>query len=170
MRLNDFLIASGVGVHARKEGLLYDEIGRIVVSPASPHGVDENLWHSLRIAVDQLGLAIRLHAPELQRGRAVVIDMVGKEGRAWRPAALANPDAIRLAEYLRVRGVHAGEDRDRPALSLGPPQTALNPTPVDHSQHLRVSLPGKSAPGTGNSAAPGSLQTFTRSPPTRSQT
>ena len=89
MWLNGFRIASGVGVHARKEGLLYDEIGRIVVSPASPHGVDENLWACLRIAVDHLGLAIGLHAPDPHRGRAVGIHRIGKEEEQWVPPETA---------------------------------------------------------------------------------
>jgi len=156
MWLNSFLIAAGVGIHARKEGVLYDEIGRIVVSPASPHGVDEHLWACLRIAVDHLRLVIDLHVPDPHRGRAVVIGKIGKEGGAWHPATLANPDAIRLAEYLRVYGFHAGEDGEGPALRLGPPHTALNPTPGDHAQHLWVSLPRNSSAAPGSGAAPGS--------------
>lgn len=155
MWLNGFLIASGVEIHARKEGVLYDEIGRIVVSPASPHGVDEHLWACLRIAVDQLGLVIGLHAPHPDKGRVVVIHRIGKEGGAWRPATLANPEAIRLMEYLRLHGFHAGADGEDPALRLGPPHTALNPTPGDHAQQLVVSLPRNSAPGTGNGTGSG---------------
>ena len=156
MWLNGFLIASGAGIHARKEGVLYDEIGRIVVSPASSHGVDEHLWACLRIAVDQLGLVIRLSAPDPHRGRAVVIGQIGKERGVASPATLANPDALRLAEYLRVHGFHASEDEEKPALRLGPPHTALNPTSGDHAQQLVVSLPRNSASAIGSDAAPGS--------------
>jgi hypothetical protein len=121
----------------------------IQVSKASLHGADEHLWACLRIAVDQRGRAIGLDAPDPDKGRAVVIGKVGKEGGAWHPAALANPDALRLAEYLRVYRFPAGEDGDSEApgttLRLGPPHTALNPTPGDHAQHLWVSLP----PGAG---------------------
>ena len=123
------------------------------MSPASSHGVDENLWACLRIAVDQLGLAISLHAPDPDRGRAVTIRKIGKEGRVWHPATLANPDALRLAEYLRRHGFHVGEDGEGPTLRLGPPHTALNPTPGDHAQQLVVSLPRHSAPAPGNGAA-----------------
>jgi hypothetical protein len=77
----------------------------------------------------------------------VQILKVGPEGGAWQPATVDNPDAIRLAEYLRVHGFQAGEEGPGPTLRLGPSHSALNPTANEHTNHLCVSLlpPGPSA-------------------------
>jgi hypothetical protein len=140
MPIKELLTAAGGRVHAGKEGLLYDDIGRIVVDKAPLYGVDERLWSCLRIAVDQLGLVIGLHASDRDQGQAVTIHQIGPERGVWHPATLANPEALRLAEYLQGQGFRAAEEGEGPAVRLGPPFTVLNPTSCDHTRHLWVSL------------------------------
>jgi hypothetical protein len=144
MGLEKFVQASGVCVHAREEGVVYDDGGRIVVSHAGLHGVDEHLWACLRIAVDQLFLVINLSAVA-DDGASVTIGKVGPADRVGAPVTVDNPDAIRLVEYLRAHGFGVGEEGPQPCLLLGPSQTLLNPTEVDYSQQLVVTLPRGSA-------------------------
>lgn len=133
--------ATGVCVHAGEEGVLYYEVGRIVISRASSHGVDRHLWDCLRIAVDRLSLVIDVHPLDADWGQTVKIVAIGKETGVGAPATLSNPEAIRMAEYLRLQCFHCGEDPTQPTLRFGPPQTAFNPTVNDHTNHLYLSLP-----------------------------
>jgi hypothetical protein len=161
---------AAAGVHAGETGVLYDEIGRIVMSRASVHGIDAGLWERLRVAVDQLRLVVDVNPLDAVHGRAAAIAAVGPEAGVWHAATVANPDAIRLAEYLRVHGFRAGEDGPGPTLRFGPPHMALNPTACDHADHLYVALPRRCRSGAVSdaehvAATPGEAAPPARSPP-----
>jgi len=159
--------AAPIRVHAGEAGVLYDEIGRIVLGHASLHGVEWGLWERLRLAVDQLRLVIDLRVDDPTYGRAVRVVKVGSEAGVWRPATLENANAIRLTEYLRVHGFRAAEAGPEPTVAFGPPHSALNPTAHDRSGHLYVSLPRRRAAESHGHPAPAGDQVMEveRAPP-----
>lgn len=117
MPMEAFLIAAGGRNHAGKTGLLYDHVGRISVSQAARPGVDENLWACLKIAVDELRLAINIDSMDMGspgpislhgEGRAVTVNRVGAVHKKWRAATLRNPQAVQLTRYLLAHGFQVG--------------------------------------------------------------
>lgn len=150
MPVDQYLVAAGRRRFAGQAGILYANVGQLHVSKAPTKGVDENLWAVLKTAVDTLRLALNInsidtgkHVPTSRHytGRAVDINKVGAAGTVWRQATLHNSDAMRLVRWLQAHGFRAGEGGPWPAVIFGPPHSALNPTGVDHSSHLHVSLP-----------------------------
>jgi hypothetical protein len=149
--IETFVHASGIRVHAGQQGLLYQNVGKIRVSKASIHGVDQNLWAILKIVVDELAFTINVnsidtgqHIPNSRHasGRAVDINRVGAVTETPGQATLANAAAMRLVRLLRAHGFHVGEGAPpRPGLLFGPVHTPLNPTGIDHAMHLHMSIP-----------------------------
>lgn len=130
------------GKHARTVGIVYDEIGRIVLYRISTHGIAPDLWETLRLAVDRLRLSVRLVVEE--NGRAVILDRISGSDGAWQPVSTDCPEALRLAVYLRRLGFQSDDEPGKPQFRLGPPHTELNGTRHDHSESLYLALPAES--------------------------
>lgn len=157
MPLTDFLNASGQRVHAGQVGRVYDKVGEIWISKASIKGVDANLWGCLKHCVDVLGLKIQVNSTDTgfhvansrhYQGRAVDINRIdrapGGPGAPTHVAELANVEALRLVNYLLAHGFGIGERKrgtSQPGIIFGPPGHRFNPTLLEHSTHLHVSLP-----------------------------
>ena len=157
MPIQDFETASGNRIMAGKKGLVYSSTGQIHFVNAPVKGIDQNLWACLKIAVDQTGLFIRVnsvdtgaHVPGSRhyQGRAVDIDQVVRAGvdlgrlpASLSSANLTNREAAKFYRYLRENGFHIGEGRPWPAVIWGPPHSHINPTSINHSTHIHVSLP-----------------------------
>lgn len=156
------LIASGRRVLAGQSGEVHIGAGKISIARAPIHGVDDHLWLILKLAVDDLRLPVLVssvdtgqHVPGSRHydGRAVDISKVGLAGGRWKPATLNNADAGHLANWLLANGFRIGEGGPWPAILFGPPHTRLNPSSIDHSTHLHVSLP-KVVPGEAEADEP----------------
>jgi hypothetical protein len=158
MPLSQFLHAGPTRVHAGEIGLIYGPNqggkGRLSISKASAHGINENLWACLKIAVDALGLSLNInsidtgqHVPTSRHydGRAVDINHIGTAGadRGSLPQTTAsNPHAVALLRFLVDNGFVAGhENGPHAAVLLGPIGSKWNATDVDHATHMHVSLP-----------------------------
>jgi len=145
------LVASGVLVHKGDSGpSIYSNTGVIDIQTAAIRGVDAHLWGCLKIAADQLTLCLNVNSIDTGKhakrsrhyeGRAVDINHIQRPQGAVQQATMGNPHARRLALYLLGSGFKVGEGGNWPAILFGPPHSAYNPTGVDHSTHMHVSLP-----------------------------
>ncbi len=153
MPISDYLRATGILVHAGETGEVYENVGRITISNAAIRGVDQNMWACLKIAVDELKLAINVnsidtgaHAKGSRHyvGRAVDINKISAVGDTTPDQAmLSNPKAREMIEYLLAEGFHIGEGKPWAAILFGPPRTRWNPSTSDHTTHLHMSLAPK---------------------------
>ncbi len=153
MPISDYLRATGVLIHAGETGVLYSNVGRIIVAKAAIRGIDQNLWACLKIAVDHLKLDVNVNSIDTgqhvqnsrhYQGRAADINkfsVVGDETPDQ--AMLTNPKALQMVEYLLIEGFHVGEGKPWAAILFGPPRTRWNPSRIDHTTHLHVSLAPK---------------------------
>lgn len=156
MPLTDFLNASGQRVHAGETGCVYNRVGQIWISRASVKGVDANLWGALKHCVDVLGLKINVNSVDTgghvansrhYQGRAVDINRIDRVGSPFvapsHVAELANVEALMLVNYLLAHGFGIGErkrNQSQPGVIFGQPGYKWNPTSLDHSTHLHVSI------------------------------
>lgn len=158
MPLSQFRFASRIPVHAAEKGKLYSNVGRIYVARACVYGIDAYLWATLKVLVDELGIALNVnsfctgkHSPNSRHYArpclAADCNRVGKTAGNWQPFTVENPDGQRVVDLLLQAGWSVGEGiPTRPGLLLGPPRTRLNPTSIPHDGHLHVSC-GRYAPG-----------------------
>jgi hypothetical protein len=169
MPLSQFRYASGQKVHAGDSGKVYPPPGSaggggaIYVSRPAPHGIDANLWGALKVCVDQLDLSINCNSLTTGKhsegsrhyaGLAADINKIGPSPGQWKQATLGNASAVRLVRYLLANGWSVGEgDPTRPAILFGPVGHSWNPSRVDHSTHLHVSV-ARRRPGMRLFAAP----------------
>lgn len=156
MPIADFLWAAGQLVHAHESGRLYRAQGQITVEKPDPKGCDASLWAVLKICVDHLRIAINVnslttgqHVPTSRHysGRAADINRVGSMDGPMIRSTLQNVHALRLVAFLRENGWRTHEGGPFPGLMLGPPNTTLNQTSVNHANHLHVSIPTRPQPG-----------------------
>lgn len=144
-------MASGVKVHAGQKGLIYEGAGQIYFKKAARRGIDSHLFACLKIAVDQTKLAVEVNSVDTGGyvvgsrhwdGRAVDIHIVVKSGNnlGTPNANLANQEASKFYKFLMQNGFHVSESRPWAAVIWGPVHSATNPTDIDHSLHLHVSL------------------------------
>ena len=152
MPLTDFLNASNLRVHAGEAGRIYSKTGEIWISKASLKGIDSSLWGALKHCVDVLGLGIQINSIDTghhvknsrhYQGRAVDINRIWNMGGPMKLAELANVEALKLVNYLLANGFGIGERKSgnvQCGIIFGPPHSKWNPTSIDHSTHLHVSV------------------------------
>lgn len=163
MPASDYRYASGQAVKAGEKGQVYQNVGRLYYQRGCSSGVDAHLHAVLKILVDEHAVALNVNS--LCTGKhsknsrhyakpclAADCNKVGKTKATWQPFTVHNPDGQRIVEYLLDNGWLIGEgEPTRPGLLLGPARSRWNPTSIDHSTHLHMSIarwaPGMMPPG-----------------------
>jgi len=167
MPLAEFRYASGHKVHAGDKGRVYPPKGYvggggvIYVLRAAIHGPDANLWGALKVASDDLNVTLQVnsfdtgtHSPNSRHyaGLAADINKMGDKRSTWQQVTMNNRFAVEFVDLFLAAGWRIGEgDPTRAGILLGPPHSRWNPTGIDHTTHLHLSIarfrPGEMPPG-----------------------
>ena len=162
MPVTDYLEPSG-RFTKKARGLAYRASGIIWVKRGTHgQGVDEHLWAILKLMADQLRIAIAVsslntgtHSPNSRHFWGLAADLsrlaeydssLGLMEREVEslleknPVTMRNPQEPRIVSWLLRNGFQAGEGRPRPAFLYGPPRSRYNPSTVDHTDHIHISL------------------------------
>ena len=154
--ITPYLIASGNLVLVGQTGRIHDasekDGGILEIARAPIRGIDSHLWMAIKTAVDELKLHVILssidtgtHAVNSRHytGRAADSNRIGSANGMVMVASSRNDHAVRLVQWLLAHGFHIGEGKPWAAILFGPVQSHFNPTDIDHSTHLHLSLPRK---------------------------
>lgn len=151
MPIREFLKASGTRIRGGDSGIVYHGVaGRVVFRRAPERGIDLQLFGLLKHLVEALGISIHVssvdtgkHAPRSRHYAGCAVDIIelAVGFRDWQECRAGNDLVEQLLRYLEKGGFAHGEGRPAPAVLFGPPGSTWNRSPVDHQDHIHLSIP-----------------------------